>query len=71
MGCLGVVLVFRDVTEKQRLTTELAHKATHDALTGLPNRVLFMDRLGHDRTQTLRQERLLVVGLRARKGPCR
>lgn len=71
MGCLGVVLVFRDVTEKQRLTTELAHKATHDALIGLPNRVLFMDRLGHDRTQMLRQERLLVVGLRARKGPCR
>ncbi len=60
---LGAVLVFRDVTEKRRLTTELAYQATHDALTGLPNRALFMDRLGHDRAQTLRHEHLLVVGL--------
>ncbi|MHB1279848.1 MAG: putative bifunctional diguanylate cyclase/phosphodiesterase [Acidithiobacillus sp.] len=60
---LGAVLVFRDVTEKRRLTSELAHQATHDALTGLPNRVLFMDRLGHEQAQTLRRERLLGVGL--------
>ena len=60
---LGAVLVFHDVTEKRRLTTELAHQATHDALTGLPNRVLFMDRLAHDRAQMLRHERLLAVGI--------
>ena len=60
---LGVVLVFHDVTEKRRLIAELAHQATHDALTGLPNRVLFMDRLGHDRAQTLRHEHLLAVGI--------
>lgn len=29
------------------LTQDLSHQATHDGLTGLPNRVLFMDRLGH------------------------
>ncbi|WP_423855823.1 putative bifunctional diguanylate cyclase/phosphodiesterase [Acidithiobacillus sulfuriphilus] len=60
---LGVVLVFHDVTEKRRLTADLAHQATHDALTGLPNRVLFMDRLAHDRAQTLRHGRLLAVGI--------
>lgn len=41
--------VIRDLTERKRLERELRHKATHDPLTGLPNRTLFMDRL----TQTL------------------
>lgn len=35
----GVVLTCRDVTERQQLADELAHRASHDALTGLPNRV--------------------------------
>ncbi|NBP50194.1 MAG: phosphodiesterase [Actinobacteria bacterium] len=35
----------RDVTEARQVQDELAHQATHDALTGLPNRVLFLRRL--------------------------
>lgn len=35
-----------DVTDRKRTEKRLAHDALHDALTGLPNRVLFMDRLG-------------------------
>ncbi|MBL8298689.1 MAG: PAS domain S-box protein [Rhodanobacteraceae bacterium] len=31
----------RDVTERHRFESELEHNATHDALTELPNRVLF------------------------------
>ena len=42
---LGVVLVFRDVTEQRRLSGEMSYRATHDALTGLLNRAEFETRL--------------------------
>lgn len=41
----GVVLVFRDVTEKREMERQLAHQACYDYLTQVPNRVLFHDRL--------------------------
>ncbi len=34
-----------DVTQRRSLQEELAHRAMHDPLTGLPNRALFLDRL--------------------------
>nr|WP_221378836.1 EAL domain-containing protein [Actinoplanes polyasparticus] len=43
----GLVLTLRDVTERRRLEAELTHRVFHDAMTGLANRVLFHDRLGH------------------------
>jgi diguanylate cyclase (GGDEF)-like protein/PAS domain S-box-containing protein len=36
-----------DVTTRRRFEEELAHRALHDPLTSLPNRALFVDRLGH------------------------
>jgi diguanylate cyclase (GGDEF)-like protein/PAS domain S-box-containing protein len=44
---LGVVLVFKDVSEQRRLSERLQHQATHDSLTGLVNRTEFADRLDH------------------------
>lgn len=39
--------VFYDITEMRRSEQEVEYKAYHDALTGLPNRQLFIDRLKH------------------------
>ncbi len=41
----GLVLTLRDVTEQRQLEEQLKHQAFHDALTGLPNRLLFQDRI--------------------------
>lgn len=41
----GAVLVFRDVTERKRSQEKLDYQAHHDALTGLPNRLMFREEL--------------------------
>jgi diguanylate cyclase (GGDEF)-like protein/PAS domain S-box-containing protein len=41
----GVVLTLRDVSDRRSLEEELRHRAFHDSLTDLPNRVLFNDRV--------------------------
>jgi len=40
------VVVIRDVTERQAQRRALEHQATHDPLTGLPNRTAFMRHMG-------------------------
>ncbi|MEG4516793.1 EAL domain-containing protein [Microcoleus sp. AT9b-C5] len=45
-GSTAAQIIIRDVTERKRVERELLHGAFHDALTGLPNRLLFLDRLG-------------------------
>lgn len=39
------IAVFSDITERKRAEDRIIHQAYHDALTNLPNRVLFKDRL--------------------------
>lgn len=42
---IGVVVTFNDISERKQTQQRLEYEALHDALTGLPNRVLFLRRL--------------------------
>jgi diguanylate cyclase (GGDEF)-like protein/PAS domain S-box-containing protein len=57
----GLVLTLRDVTERRELENTLTHLAFHDTLTGLPNRLLFQDRIAHALAQARRDG--TVVGV--------
>ncbi len=44
-----------DVTDRRRAERQLQHDALHDCLTGLPNRALFMDRVGQMLNRSTRE----------------
>lgn len=58
--------VWTDITREKELEARLEHQALHDALTGLANRELLMDRVAHrlrGRSPAERSGALLVVDL--------
>jgi diguanylate cyclase (GGDEF)-like protein/PAS domain S-box-containing protein len=51
----------RDVTERKKSEMKLIHQASYDQLTGLPNRVLALDRLSHAISSATRQRDSIAV----------
>ncbi len=56
-----VIINYHDMTELKYSQQELVHIAHHDALTGLPNRVLFQDRLESAIARVKRNHHILAL----------
>ena len=62
-GPLYFIAQVQDISGRKRAEDQLQRQAFHDALTGLPNRKLFMDRLRHalERTRRRRGQKVAVL----------
>jgi diguanylate cyclase (GGDEF)-like protein/PAS domain S-box-containing protein len=58
---IGFRGVGRDITERKRMEEEIQYQATHDALTGLSNRMMFSHLLNHAIQAARRYTRQLAV----------
>jgi diguanylate cyclase (GGDEF)-like protein/PAS domain S-box-containing protein len=58
---IGFQGVIRDITERKKVEQELNYLATHDALTGLPNRLMFTQHLNQAILSAKRNRRKLAV----------
>jgi diguanylate cyclase (GGDEF)-like protein len=59
----GWIAIHEDVTERRRAEEQIAHMARHDALTDLPNRILFKDRIDEALKRMPRGENVAVISL--------
>ena len=57
----GAVIVFRDVSAAQAMAQQMAYSAQHDFLTGLPNRMLFNDRVNQAIITAPRRKKSVAV----------
>ncbi|WP_052117553.1 diguanylate cyclase domain-containing protein [Legionella norrlandica] len=58
---IGKILTFHDITERANLEQKLEYQASHDLLTGLPNRLLMIDRLKNAIDRTNRSKKIIAV----------
>jgi diguanylate cyclase (GGDEF)-like protein len=57
----GSIATYQDVTEQKRAEAQIHHMAHHDALTGLPNRLLFRDRMEQALARVRRNGEMVAV----------
>ena len=57
----GMWAIVRDITERKKLEDAIKYQAYHDALTGLPNRTLFIDHLNLELAQSRRNRKMLAT----------
>ena len=55
------LLIARDMTDRKKAEEQLAHMAYHDALTGLPNRAAFSERLFQDLSRAKRRNEVVAI----------
>ena len=60
---VGTRAMYIDIAERKALQQQLTHQAFHDSLTDLPNRALFLDRLGHTIERQAVRQSLTAVAL--------
>ncbi len=60
-GVEGILITYRDITERRTFEHQLQHQAFHDTLTGLANRARFMDRLEQSLARARRRQGRLAV----------
>ena len=58
---IGVVFIFRDISQSQLKAIKMKYLAQHDPLTGLPNRLLFQERLNQALVLAKRHNKRLAV----------
>ncbi len=58
---VSVLVIARDISERKHHEDQLRYQASHDALTGLPNRTLILDRLQQAMHHAQRSRQMLAV----------
>ncbi len=54
----GIIYIYQDISERKSFEEQITHQAFHDALTGLPNRKLFSERLDRSLERSRRRPEL-------------
>jgi diguanylate cyclase (GGDEF)-like protein/PAS domain S-box-containing protein len=58
---IGASSISRDITEQKKMEETIRRQAYHDTLTGLPNRMLFFDRLTLEMAESNRNRKKIAV----------